>query len=75
MRIRTKRAQAQRLAAWLNMTMSVIYLFCGGFLFFSKDATLIVPDDYLYGIAAGLFFYGIFRLVRSYLQLTNKNIQ
>jgi len=54
----------------LNICMSIAYLFCGLFLFFSPSAGKIMPAEYLKLVSLALVLYGLFRAYRAFLQFT-----
>jgi len=74
MNIRRKTGQPQKIAGILNLVMSSAYLASGFFLWFSPHAVKFIPAEYVQTVAVMISIYGIFRMYRSYLQLTQRSI-
>ncbi len=54
----------------LNLSMSLAYFFCGGFLLLHPAGGKIIGPEYILAVGCALVVYGGFRGYRAFLQLT-----
>jgi hypothetical protein len=69
---RKRNNPGQKIAAFLNLSMAVTYLFCGGYLLISPIGAKVMPVEYTRTVGVAITIYGFFRLYRAYLQLNSR---